>query len=552
MVYGDTTFRSILDKSEDPRGLATEILCKPGSVLRTPYSTSFKKIDGCFYAVHAQMVNQAWIKSTYPDFKLGEVAPTESTAFDTSLIYAPNITSQNAQLTKLYLLREFFLDDNETEPVEFDENEFNTRVAGILNGQDVEPQVGENHPKWLKSYRDWTEERLSHFERMEKQNGPITDPEEMEKVRLMFEGIQYQVERHKELSEVYKQRTGLAAGRKPKYPFGRMVCTIEERVAFDEPNPYLMPWRELFHEYKNERVPNRIDGRGDVEIMWNRQKTMDIAMSRFNDAALWNNFRKPYFHSSDKALHQGLAGIDLDPRKPGYYNVSPPTWRGDPGRSDEFLTLFTVTKQGSTTALGINDVTYGKPPSKQASNDYAETLLAQNETIITGEANQNLGQFVEGIIQTRIKMWRRFYTEPRIYTIDGKQVALVLSQYLSEGEVVMPTGETALMPIDDFQVKVRPGSNLPNRWERDMGLMLQLAQTIDPTTQMPIVPMAAVLDILGQRYPALAENGQYRQMNQILQLGMIAAQQMQAAQQQREKGGIQRTADRFAQNLPRR
>ena len=219
-LFGTATFHSILDKSENPNGYATEILCRPGTVARTPWAISFKEADGNWYAVHIEMVNQAWIRKHLPDFPLQDVQPSAN--FDPKKVAVLPDTDQMKAYswTQLYVKKEAYIDDPTTVPIPFEQEEFDSRVSLILQGEPVEPVLGDNHDKWIEAYRMWVEERLAILERTEALE-PITDPKELQKVQASFNLIDDQIEKHIKLRGTYEAQTGLKPGRERKYPAGR-------------------------------------------------------------------------------------------------------------------------------------------------------------------------------------------------------------------------------------------------------------------------------------------------------------------------------------------
>jgi hypothetical protein len=141
-------------------------------------------------------------------------------------------------------------------------------------------------------------------------------------------------------------------------------------------------------------------------------------------------------------------------------------------------------------------------------------------------------------------MMKQFYTEDRLYRIEGQYVPVNVSQILTEQPVVEndevlkdpETGQPIMRPIPDLEVSVKPGSNLPNAWEEDLSLVIKIATSLPPRSDgSMIIPDVAIYDKLAERYPEFAPGGKYRIANQATKIGMQVLQQQEAQRAQEQE-----------------
>jgi hypothetical protein len=140
--------------------------------------------------------------------------------------------------------------------------------------------------------------------------------------------------------------------------------------------------------------------------------------------------------------------------------------------------------------------------------------LRQSTSVITGEMARNLNDLVGNIHEAKIEMYRNFYTEDRLWIINGRQEILNLSEVLKK--------------YPKFQIRVRPNSNAPNQWESDLAFALELMKTPSPDGS-PLIAQEFIYDLLGQKYPELAQGGKYYVLSQATKIGM------QVINQQKQK-----------------
>jgi hypothetical protein len=546
-VFGDVWVRSYLDKSKDPYGRATEKILRPLSFVWTPECLTINKEDGCWYAVHAERVSGQWIKDNYPDLVL------DSTASDMkkspALIGIQDDTTQTYSKTHYYDKYEAFLDDPAFEEIPFDQNEFDERIADVVDfAPDAQGQLNpkkevfpnkeeDNHKKWIAAYQDWLEERAKFYQKQE-DAGNLTE-QGAAYINRISQAVEEQIQLHEDAQAQTNapEEEKLPKGKRVKYPFGRHIVKIGNTIATDEPNPYDFEWRILFHNIANEKIPERIDGRSDVEILRNTEEHLSGMMSHQADDELRHGHRQAWMPASEKAEYE-KNNANNDPDQPRWYQTTPPQFPNGQG-TNQAAEIYRTLKENAPNKLGVSAISHGEAPTKNASGDMVERLIEQNTVTITGEANQNLNDAIEDIVETRMMIWKKFYTNTRYYMIEGKTVGLVLSDYLSYEETKDAQGQSVKKEIPALIVTVRPNSNFPNKWESDLNLFIQLLGKVDQTTGMPLIPFTMVQDLLGERYVGLAEGGRYRQDSQALGVGrQVIAQQQQAAQEKQKQQGM--------------
>lgn len=542
-IFGEAWVISYLDK-DYAGGIATEKLCRPGSVLLTPYATGKEIEDGCWYAVHVEMVSGQYVQGD-PAFKGFDIKGAVATDSD-PLKYA---TSENPKthggytFTKMYDKVEIFMDDPRLVEVPFDQEEFDQRAGKLamtlqgigdkpLPGEEpspeieadtVRPEVTDNHPRWIKAWYDFIEERAQIAQKASEE-GRTTEEDEgllQNLANLVYE----QIDEHKKMGEGLPKQ-GAA---RMMYPNGRHIIKIGGKVAFDKPLEYDFPWRKLLHKVYNEEVPLRLDGRSDVEIQRPTQIAIDMMLSRFADHMFLNGNKKPWFPFEMKAEIEKM-GITTNPTEPGFSQDGRPPQYGEVSEPTGYLKIMEVLKVVADKNTGVSQTVFSQA-SPGDSGDKVDTLLGQSEFIITGEANTNLADFVEEVVETRLLMWRQFYTTPRPYTIGGVQKLVIVADRLKNVPVVNDlTGETETYAYPQFEISVRPDSNFPNRWQRELGQLTNLLKMMPPEMQPGFAQM--ILDLLSERYPELGPNGKFRVINKATQIGMQVLQQQQAAEEQ--------------------
>ena len=523
-IFGEAWSISYLDKSAPYEGVATEFLCRPGSILLSPFAKGKERDEKCWYAVHADMVTAQWIAEEFPKFDI-----SKSSAADTNILaYATSEKNQKQSVsyshTKLSDMVEVWMDDPYIEVVPFEQEEFDARVgklAETLQGvkqepvegmeeERVTPQYSDNHKKWEKAYYDFLEERAKFANKLSLQGKTTEEDEGLlgELTKLIYE----QIDAHREMAV----KTPFEGYKRVRYPYGRHIIKIGGRVAVDQPFEYEADWRKFIHKVYNEKVPLRLDGRSDVEIQRPTQLAIDTFFSRFGDHMLLNGLKKPWFPISMKG-EIVKEGINQDPTKPGFSLDGKPPEYGQTNEPTGYITLIQLMKGISEKNVGISEVSFGKS-APQESGEKVNALLQQTEMVITGESSANLQSYVEEVVEARLLIMRQFYVAPRPYTIGGKQVLVSVAEMLKNVPVEnRMTGEMELFAYPNFEITVRPDSNAPYRWERELNQLTQILGTMPPEMQPGFIEM--ILDLLSQRYPELGPNGKFRQTNKATQLG---------------------------------
>ena len=150
---------------------------------------------------------------------------------------------------------------------------------------------------------------------------------------------------------------------------------------------------------------------------------------------------------------------------------SPPVFRQGMAPQENML-IYNSLKANATKQQGVNDITYGQAPTAQSSNALADTLIRQNSMIITGEANNNLDECIEHMVEARILCWRQAYTKERWYLIEGEFQPLKLSEYLKSQPILDPSAGEVVgqKEIPMFEVEIKQSSNVAYQWENDLDL----------------------------------------------------------------------------------
>ena len=299
--FGWVWVKSYLDKSRIHTASQRR---KPAalSFYWTPECMTIKKKDGCWYVVHGEKITGQWIKENRPNFKIEEISADDNKSPRMIGLKQPGITTY--EKTRFFDKMEVYLDDAALEEIPFDPEEFNARVAALMqpitNPTDPQKKVfpnaeEDNHPKWIKAYQDWLDERTKFWQEQEEKG--LMTPEDVAYANKVVDLVDQQIILHQEEMDQsdLPEDMQLPDGKRQKYPFGRHIETISGKVSIDEPNPYEFEWRRLFHYIANEQLPERVDGRGDAEILWNTEKNLSTQLSHMGDDELLNGHKKAWF-----------------------------------------------------------------------------------------------------------------------------------------------------------------------------------------------------------------------------------------------------------------
>lgn len=497
--YGEAWARLILDDECDPI-MIKPMYCDVGSVYLSPLSKSLAKRDGCWYVIHeTTLIGQA-VKEDYNIEP--EALNLEQKA---KLTTYPSQSSGNFSKTQFYTKLEIFFDDPALKPMDFTPEE--QQAVEMENGELVQGIVLDVHKE---------DNHVQHIQRHLAvitdltQEEPQTD-EDLAHILAAVDAFNEHIQQHLSASEDDDH-----PGYEPVYPFGRHLCVIGNKLALDTPNPYSIPWRRLFHKLTNEEVVGREDGRGEPEMLYEREKMMSTMLSRIDDMSITTLMQKPWLHENDRR-NVSVDGIDQDPTKPGFYSVRPPVFP-KAAETQAYYELYRFQRTGAQNDLGINDVVHGRTPTSQSSNALAETLLKQSEQQITGELNLSLTDFVHDLVDAMTELYKKFYTDPREYYIRGKAREINVAKALSYLFFV-ENGVEVMKEIKKIQIEVKPNSNFPNKWEDRLNLLLAFSERAEPDGT-PMVPPPLIRDVMSERFPELGPNGEYYQVSEVYRRGI--------------------------------
>lgn len=509
LTDGSSFAMEIMDKNIDPDGITRTIVVDPASILPTPNCSSIDRTEGTWYLIYASVQNAQQVLSQWKD-KLKKEDLTFLTEDQYREISSSTIFEKFSQ-TKLVSVVTLFLDDDKIEKVPFDEEEFMRRQQAILDAQEVKAVEGDAHREYIRHYIDWLDEYGQSMQ------NPSSEDE------LMFQELVRRVTMVAQQHEQFLVENE-NADKRMKYPFGRQITMVGDKIVDDIPNPYQIDWQRRIFKYDMEKVPGSFWGRGIPEIMWNTNKMMDVFLSRVADMTVYSLPQKWLSIQDKETLAQQGVVFTNDPTEIQWYDKAVP-FVAQGSMPGEFVLLVQKMQEGLDNKIGVNKVTTGQAPNSRASGDLVDTLIQQNTILITGEADQNLLQVVTDIVETKIEMMRVLYTEPRQFIINGEPVLLTASEMLTQYK-----GK----PIEQFEVFVKPQSNYPNRWEADLAFALQAVQTMMPDGT-PLAPPEFAKEILGQKYPDLGVGGKYYQMSEALKIGMQVIQQQKVEEERQAK-----------------
>lgn len=530
-LYGHATTRLIFDRGKREDGIVRPIVMEPGSFVRTPNSTSLEFTDGCFYAIHATTINSKQVESEYSNLDIEELTISDANVHRMKYDFRRSMKGTYAH-TKIYDKLELFMDDPTLEKLPFTELEQETihdQNVLLLDGRMVKVSKDENHPRHIAARIEEMETALD------------VEPSNAEEENQLFNRAEAFSENISGHMEMMQENDLASMGLRKKYPHGRYIAIVGDKPAQDLPNPFQIGWRRLFEEVKNEEVIRRMDGRSDPEILWHREKSLSTMVSRIDDLTLSSSIPKKYFLKEDKAeITQNQD--DNDPLKPGFVQRQPPVFvKSEPPAS--LVTMYQFEKEEEQTDLGVNKISIGAEPAGTPSGFQVQLLQRQNQILITGELDSNLRLAITNIVESMMQLYKVLYRTERQYFIEGNNTKINVSEILSFQPVVDPksgktildeNGEPQLEPIEKFEVKVKPFSNYPNRFETDLAFFLQLSDKVDEQG-LPIIPPDAILDLVATRYPEFGQNGKYRKLSRATEIGLAVLKQEQEAQEQEQK-----------------
>lgn len=520
LTEGTSIIKSVFDKSEDERGLSCEEVCDNQSIFPTPFSVGFRKVEGCWYVIHATMKTTQQILDDYPGIERSELTQvTKELAKNVSS--KTDYDAQGMILTQIVPHMELWCDDATLIPVKADAEEISLEHEAILIGHAPEVAADQDHGAHVSSHVGFLDSL---------QSGP-RDETTQEFYSAVVELIILHIGEHQKAAEA-KVKEGIPIKKTPKYPNGRLIVLVgDSLVARDSPSPWNFDWRRCFNKWEPERLKGHFWGRGVAEILYNSNFAKDSALSRHADSGLTTSMPKVYFNIADKENVEEQKFTN-DPTHPLFLTQAPTIRQGSP--AIENMEIYKIFDANTSKALGVSDISYGEVPSAQASGKLVEILRQANSIVITGEGNLRLSDLIEDVIETRLMMWRQYYTEPRYYFINGTPRAINVSKLLTTYKTRTETGEELEKEIPEFQVKVRPNSNFPQQFENEFAFLLQLMETPSPDGA-PLVPREAILDVLAQRYPQFGRDGEYYRLSEATARGLQVLQQEQAKAEAEQK-----------------
>lgn len=538
LTEGTTFAMSFINEELDPDiPYVDEMVLDNEGCFITPGARGLEKKDNNWFFMHCYYLPRRYAIQKYGlDAKMVSTV-SEQQFFDKVVPQGDTATKRkfekvwNSDLPCIRL----YLDDYTVEAIPFDITETDTEhLAMSAHLQNKEADLPS--PTFQQNNRKHIEAHLEFLRTMEEFLNGKDDltPQEALDYEILVELVTAHIELHHEVMDKFTQATGLKIDTQKKYPHGRLIHWIGGEIPTDQPVDLGFDWRRLFHKYSPEEKPKTVWGRGVPEVLRNTNRNLDIFLSRIADIALVHGNPKAYFPIEDRELHKDTqTGLSNDPLEPGYYTSQPPVFRQASASQDNYQ-LYLAQKANAEKQQGGNQVAYGESPTKQASNQLAETLIQQNQILVTGEPNQNLDIFVTSTMTTRILLMRLYYKKPRVYNINGRIEVINVSEILSTVEQVGDDGQPETLPVPYFQVEVKSGSNLANQWQSDLNMLVGMAS--QPLADgLPLVPREAVLDQLAERYPEFAVGGKYYVQSEALKIGLQVMAEQQAKAEEEQK-----------------
>lgn len=533
-TYGYAINEIVIDYTLHPEGQIRNIARSPVQVSRTPESMSFAKGDGCTYVVVYDSINDKQIKEQFPDLDFEGLQT--SWELDQDRFSKQKKSKGDYKHTKFYPKLRAFIDDQEIEDIPFtpeEQEELIDELKRLLDGEIIEARKEQNHIEHINQKMEAVDNLLS------------VEPENEEDSYLAQAIADAHIQNIEQHVQFATEDDVSANGKRLKYPNGRYVCVIGNKVVHDKPNPYDVPWRMLFREVQNERVTGRIDGQGDPEIMLRQAYQLDMQLSRIEDLSILQ-MPQNYRPLTDKNI-SGEDVNDNNPRRIRYTTGVIQTVQGDSPTAQ--LELYKIAKENIEKDRGVNPVSYGTELPSGTSGKLASLLQSQNQSVITGELDRNLREAIEDIIEGDFEVMKVIYNQEREYIVHGKvkkiNVAMMLKVHLVKDK---QTGMAMEEELPKIEVTVKPGSNYPNRWERRLQFFLEMSAFKD-AMNLPLIPPEAIYDQLAIQYPEFAEGGKYRRINEATAIGMqvLQAEQAMAEAEAKQGNAIQSASKKFDQ-----
>jgi hypothetical protein len=206
---------------------------------------------------------------------------------------------------------------------------------------------------------------------------------------------------------------------------------------------------------------------------------------------------------------------------------------------------------------GMFDSANGSANPNVTSGRQSESLIAAAQGRLSNAA-ELIEDAVQESIEQYISLCAQFYSTERVARITGKDVTFSRESIISTAQTKYETGEMTIDPatgeeipeeipvmeeyVPRFDVKVNIGVEKPRDREYYIQTAMNLLQTMDPMTQMPMIDAKAVKYTL--------ENGRMEPMSVIEERMKVAQQQMMMMQQlQQENAMLQEQLGQASQQI---
>lgn len=287
-----------------------------------------------------------------------------------------------------------------------------------------------------------------------------------------------------------------------KYPFGRLVCLVNDDKVFDEPNPFTHQ-ANPFHLLVNHAVPGCLWGmpewlaNGDVQTVMNESVTGQVRSARlgfgksaYKPSALKDPTQKANLENSNPALTVQLN------------DDAPENWHSVinlGGNNQQYAeTVRTAISLGDRIS-GVNDALRGQPNSNITSGIQAQTMTAN----ATGRQQlfvQQLEQCIEGIGYEALYNGVQYRPDKDIIAIVSNAI-LYDEQGNPRTNFTLNEFKAMFTPAVKFKIKLQAQSGLPTdraerfKMLREMLPMLSVMMNTDPDGVCEIVEMSDIPEL---------------------------------------------------------
>lgn len=179
---------------------------------------------------------------------------------------------------------------------------------------------------------------------------------------------------------------------------------------------------------------------------------------------------------------------------------------------------------------GIFDSTNGAANSDVNSGEQAKALIDASQGRLSTAA-ELIEDAVQECVEQYVELCAQLYPTERVARIAGKQVSFSRSALLSQAQTEYSQDGASIPVVEEyvpkFDVKVNIGVEKPKDRQYYVSMAFQMFQTIDPTTQMPLIDAQAV--------KFTVENGFMEPMSIIEERMQSEQKQLQMIQQLQQK-----------------